>query len=241
MSSWTLVSVNGVVTPLNMGENFGHNFKVTFRLKYTASTLGSWKEMPGLEWNEIITMKEHDSREWWEFRTNMYAHNPSSKTLLIWPQRYLRAYGAAHNEPSMEKGSARLLKSNGQPVTAQELGRATTNADKTKKVQEYLKKHGGLMDIEVHDIPSILKPAPGETMHKERMLIFNCGLAGGGPRYQGWQYLEVDSATLPSAWRQDAANGATTPGMKMTGFTRVQPPVGVSMTRAAVPASGEVY
>ncbi|HZH04356.1 MAG TPA: hypothetical protein VEY30_11260, partial [Myxococcaceae bacterium] len=199
--------MNGVVTPLNTGENFGHNFKVTFRLKYSPATFGSFKEMPGLEWNEIITMKEHEKSEWWEFRTNMYAHNPSSATLLVWPQRYLRAYGSVHNEFSTGKGSVKLLKSNGQAVTPAELGTAATNGDKTKKVQDYLKKHGGIMEIEVHDIPSILKPKAGETMHKERMLIFDCGLAGGGPRYKGWQYLEVDGKTQPNTWRQDAATG----------------------------------
>jgi len=238
---WTLQSISGE-TSLYDAETVGHNVKVKYTLRYNSSTFGSFKELPILTWNEQIYMIEHHKGEWWEFAANMYEHNPTSKTLEIWPKRYIVAYDTAHNHPFIGKGSSKLLTKQGAPVPAKALGKANTNAEKTQRVQEYLKKHGGILEITVHDIPSIHKPAPDE--HKERLLVFDCGFAGGGPRYRGAQYLKIDGASPPTGWILDFQPSAEHLSLifqtNTAGRRKVAPPPLVANPRPALLASGEV-
>ena len=138
MGTWSLLSMTPELSPIRRGETFGHNVKVTFRLKYKPSRVGAFVETPLLEWNEKIIMKEHHKKETWVFETNMYEHNPSSKTLRMWAARYVQAYRSAEGRGALFPGSARLLREDGQPVPLRDLpqvrdrgdGRAAAEADR---------------------------------------------------------------------------------------------------------------
>lgn len=155
---WKLNSVTGDVTPYDQNGLFGHNFKVTFTLEYQTSTFGNFTEPPRLDWHEKFIMIEHHKRERWVFEKNMYEHNPTSATLLIWPKRYVEAYEAAAGRAYTGKGSCQLLTKTGTAVTQKQLGAATSGADKANAVRKYLKSHGGRLKIMVHDIPSLNTP-----------------------------------------------------------------------------------
>jgi hypothetical protein len=166
-------------------------------LRYESTLFGSFTELPILEWNEQIFMIEHHSSKWWQFSANMYRHNPCSQTLIIWAKRYIEAYNAACGRPPSVKGSSKLFNKNGQLVTAKQLGDAATPLQKAEAVRNYLKSNSGIMEITIHDIPSI--NIPDRNTHKERLLVFDCGFAGGGPRFRGTQYLDLDGSKDASA------------------------------------------
>ncbi|MCA9116160.1 MAG: hypothetical protein KDA79_13835 [Planctomycetaceae bacterium] len=238
MGRWSLESVNGVSQPLD-APTFGTNFHAFFRLRYTPVMMDRFVETPKLDWHETIMMKEHHKNECWTFETNMYAHNPCSKTLLIWPRRYVEAYNHAAGRPYNDKGSSQLLDKNGQPVRVQDLGmNIADNGAKADAVRDYLKSKGGILQIEIHDIPSINTPKDDER--KERLLVFDCGLEGGSLRLKAEQYLDVDGSKPRGEWGR---------GFKMTTgtiwdkgvFKEVAPPQIVSMQRAAVFTSGECW
>lgn len=241
MGRWTLQSISGTTSPYN-AETIGHNLKVKFTLRYETSAFDSFKELPILTWNEQFFMIEHHKGEWWEFAANMYEHNPSSRTLEIWPKRYLVAYDTAHGQPFLGKGSSRLLTKNGTPVQGKDLGRANSPQEKTDRVRHYLKKHGGILEITVHDIPSINKP--DASTHKERLLVFDCGFAGGGPRYKGAQYLDMDGSRPQSSWIIDFQPSATVLSQifqkNTIGKRKVLAPQSVAAPRAPCFLSGEV-
>lgn len=241
MGRWTLQSISGTTSPYN-SETVGHNVKVKYTLRYDAASFGSFTELPILTWNEQIFMIEHHNDEWWEFAANMYEHNPGSKTLEIWPKRYIVAYDTAHNQPFMGKGSSKLLSKRGTPVSAKDLGRANGNEEKAARVRHYLNKHGGILEITVHDIPSINKP--DVNTHKERLLVFDCGFAGGGPRYQGAQYLDMDGARPQTGWIIDFQPSAGVLSQifqtNTAGKRKVAAPQSVAMRRPPVWFPGEV-
>lgn len=242
MGRWTLESINGATSPY-ISETVGHNVIVTYRLAYEPSMMGQFKELPILEWNEQIYMIEHHKREWWEFSANMYQHNPLSKTLEVWAKRYVAAYDQAKGMPFLGKGSSKLLKKSGAPVQAADLPQAMSNADKADAVRSYLKRNGGKLEIVIHDIPSINKP--DAQTHKERLLVFDCGFAGGGPRYQGTQYLNMNGAQPQHAWVKDfqvAGAALSHQFMRNTmGLKKTPAPPLVSQPRPATFLSGECW
>ena len=162
MGRWTLESITGINSPY-VSETIGHNVNVTYKLRYEPSMVGGFTELPILEWNEQIFMIEHHKREWWEFSANMYKHNPLSKTLEVWPKRYIAAYDAAKGMPYGGKGSAKLFTKQGMAVQGAALGTANTAADKADAVRHYLKKNGGRLEITVHDIHPSRSPMPTRT------------------------------------------------------------------------------
>lgn len=242
MGRWTLDSITGNTSSLN-GETIGHNVNVTYKLRYEPSTFGKFQELPILEWNEQIFMIEHHSKEWWEFSTNMYQHNPLSKTLEVWAKRYYVAYDTAKGSPFMGKGGVKLLTKGGQPVLGGSLSTANSEAEKADVVRKYLQKNGGRLEITIHDIPSINKP--DDQTHKERLLVFNCGFAGGGPRYRGTQYLDMDGAVSPTKWTtvfQASSSSVTQTFQNNTsGMRKVSAPALVSNPRPAYFSSGECW
>ena len=240
MGTWTLESVYHITQPHDTGQLFGNHYIVSFRMRYTPSTFGGFKEMPKLAWNEIIMMNEHHKNEHWQFSTNMYTHNPTSKTLLIWPSRYYVAYATAAGRQTTVQGKSQLLDKNNQPVRVDALG--ANIVDKGKQadaVRSYLKKNGGVMMIEIDDIPSINIPTGNE--HKERLLIFSCGVEGGGPKTQAVQYLDVNGATPKNAWTRRFDLSHSMRGLQTTGLRTVPPPALVSAPRPATFTSGECW
>jgi hypothetical protein len=243
MAHWSLETVTATTTPYDTTELFGNHFIAKFRLKYTTSGLGTgkFKEPPPLDWHEVIMMNEHHKKESWVFSTNMYRHNPLSKTLMVWARRYIAAYDQANGTPdALQKGSCLLTDDKARPVPVTKLGKGLrNNGQKADAVRSYLKKNGGLLFIEIDDIPSINIPS-GPT-HKERLLIFDCGIEdeGAGPRAKAIQYLLVDSTKPKSSWirRVDLSHSLT--GLKTTGLKIVQPPALVADPRTPVFGEGE--
>lgn len=235
MGTWSLDSIAQRYTILNNASNLGVNFYVTFRLKYTKSTFGKFVEPPKMAWDEIILFNDHTKKERWEFMGNMYTHKPDSPTMAVWAQRYHRAYFHAHGiafPDSQAKGHSKLFDLKGLPVTAKALGKPppadivqmnpnqknSLYAKYNAVVQDYLKSNGGILEIEVHDIPSIIKPKPGQTKCIERLLTFNCGVTGMGPRMQAWLYSKVDSAVPEAQWTNQFNNDGAPPGIKTSGL-----------------------
>lgn len=243
MGTWTLESLNGTSDPLN-SATFGTNFRAHYKLRYTPSPMfDKFVEPPKLDWHEKIHMKEHHKGEWWEFETNMYTHNPLSVTLMVWPRRYLEAYANTANVPSGAapnmKGSCKLLDKRGMAVQGKELGlNINDNNKRSDAVRNYLKKHGGILAIEIHDIPSINIPTGNE--HKERLLVFNCGVVGGSLRLQAEQYLNVDAAQPQGNWGR-RFNMTWMESWATTGLRKVAAPSGVANPRAPAFGSGECW
>lgn len=243
MGRWTLESVTGTTSPY-VSETVGHNVVVTYKLRYEPSMMDTFTELPILQWNEQIYMIEHHKGEWWEFEANMYQHNPLSKTLEVWAKRYIAAYDAAKGTPFFGKGSAKLLTKQGAPVPGSALGTANTETEKADAVRRYLKKNGGRLEIVVHDIPSINKP--DSATHKERLLVFDCGFAGGGGRYKGTQYLDMNGGVPAAQWITDFQVGAGPLlaqkfQQSTMGLRKVPAPPLVANPRAPMFASGECW
>lgn len=245
MAHWSLESVRALTQPYDTTELFGNHVIVNFRLKYSTSGLGGgkFKEPPPLDWHEVIMMNEHHKKESWVFATNMYRHNPLSKTLIVWARRYIAAYDQANGTPdALMKGSSLLTDTNGRPIAIDKLGKGLLDADKkADAVRSYLKKNGGLMFIEIDDIPSI--NIPTAPSFKERLLIFNCGIEdeGLGPRAKVIQYLSVDSAKPKGSWTRRVDLSHTMTGLKTSGLKIVQPPALVADPRTPVFGPGEAF
>ncbi len=218
MGTWSVISVVGRHSELN--APFGHNFWVTIRIKYTETLMGSFPEPPILAWDETIHTIKHHVGERWEFVGNMYKHKPGSPTMAVWGQRYFRAYLHAKGTPYSGKGHSKLFDKNGAPVAGAKLGTHTNPDAQNKAVQNYLKRNGGILEIEIHDIPGI-QLEPGKARNIERVLTFNCGVEGMGPRVKAWQHLKVDSAQPQQAWHRRWQMDANPPGLRITGLKLV--------------------
>ena len=154
----------------------------------------------------------------------MYKHKPGSPTVAVWGQRYFRAYLDAHHMPyasATAKGHAKLLDKSGMPVPGAKLGTHVGMDAQNKAVKNYLKHHGGMLEIEVHDIPGI-SLVPGNTRNIERVLIFNCGVTGMGPRVPCWQHIKIDTTQPRHTWTRNFQMGGNPPGLRTTGLTRQQ-------------------
>lgn len=213
MGTWTLESTKNNVTPLDTTTNYGHNFRVTFTMKYTPKLGAGFTEPPRLDWHERVMKKDLTAQEWHEYELNMYTLKPQSLTLNIWSRRYWDAYcraaGGASDPLGRVKGSSRLRAKDGRSVPLTELGAGLTEPkDQVRAVREYLKSKGGFLDIEIHDIPSIALPLSPNTS-TERLLIFHVGVEGNNNlRLHAEQYLKVSSAEPKARWTQSLKVGA---------------------------------
>lgn len=238
MGTWKLERLTSRANELRKPDRLGTNFRVTFHLVYTPSTVGRFQETPTLDWSEEITALEHHDGTYWSFSTNMYKHNPTSQTLLAWPKRYVAAYDAAAGHNSLRYGSSTLFDKHNKKVTAQTLGTGkATGKDKADAVRSYLGRHGGRLVIEIHDTPAILFRA---GQHKERLLRFNCGLVGHPLRARGEQHLDIDCTNgLPPARATVRFSQTSQGAMRMPNLRMTPPPAMVSQPRNGVLASGE--
>lgn len=205
MGAWSLQSVSGRHEPLNTTTHFGTNWYVTYRLKYTPQPKAdTFVEPPKMAWDETILFIDDARQEWWDFSGNLYTRKPDSPTMEVWAQRYFRAYLHATNQPYAHpnaKGHSRLIDKHGAPVKGKALGPPTRDARaQTTAVKNYLSSHGGTLEIEVHDVPSILKPQNANAKRVERVLVFNCGMTGSTSRATGWQHLKIDSHQPENTW-----------------------------------------
>lgn len=230
MGTWVVQSVLGRHVELNSATEYGTNWYVTFRLKYTPTFFDTFVEPPKMAWDEVILYNDYIKQECWSFVGNLYTRKPDSPTMEVWAQRYFRAYLHAHNTPYVsfggkQKGHSKLFDENGHPVGGNKLGTHEDKEDQNAAVQEYLSKNGGILEIEVHDIPNVIKPAVGQKKNMERVLIFNCGVTGSVLRARGWQHIKVDSSLPEPAWTYRFETAGTAPGVKTTGLRNVACPV----------------
>ncbi|MBN2123685.1 MAG: hypothetical protein JW821_05300 [Deltaproteobacteria bacterium] len=241
MGKWTLKSIEGRFEQYDTSELFGTSLFVTYQLLYTPTIFGKFVETPKLEWLETIMMNEHHKGEHWTFQANMYTHNPLSETLKIWPRRYVEAYKDAYNRPFTGKGHAKLRDKNGAELAAGTLKSGITeDAKMADEVRKYLKDNGGILEIQIHDIPSINKPKGTGTERKERLLNFDCGVEGGMRRYRAQQYLMVVAGEPPHTWKRNFQVGWPF-GLKTTGFREVPAPQTVSAPRPPLFFGGELW
>jgi len=247
MGRWSCDQVYGAIIPYDTAGGFGSHVTVWFKMTYHPSLAGRFVEMPRLVWGEKIVMIEHHLQRRWQFEVDMYRHNPTSKTLVIWRNRYLAAYDAAGGMPRSDLGSSRLLDKMGHPVRASQLAQAADPNAKTGAVQDYLKGNGGSLLIGIHDRPSINMPktvasgGPSAWEHKERLLLFRCSVGNGGPYFIAMQYLNVDGAQPKTSWGRSEHLSWLMPDLsRPPHYAEVPAPPHVSMARTCVPLSGEV-
>ena len=241
MGSWSLERLTTHSTPMN-APYFGTNYHAIFHLIYKPTTFGSYQELPKLDWHETIMMNDYQTNQCWIFATNMYEHNPCSATLLVWARRYIEAYRFVANLGSgLQKGKVELKAANGGPIPIQALGaNIVGQAQQADAVRSYLRRNGGRLIIEIHDIPGINIPAAGQ--HKERLLLFDIGVTGLPLRSKAEQYLNVQFGVPPGNWgREFSNNGWPRARLNTTGLTSVQPPPGVANPRPPIFGQGECW
>lgn len=239
MGTWNLERLTTHSSPMN-APFFGNNYHAVFHLKYTTS--GAYTETPRLDWHETIMLNDYQNHQSWVFDTNMYTHNPGSNTLIVWTRRYIEAYrSTAHMPPGVQKGKAELRTRDGQPVAINDLGANLVNENQqADAVRAYLRHNGGLLVIEIHDVPGMGTPTAGQ--HKERLLMFNVGVEGQALKSKAEQYLNVQFGVLPANWQRDFnTNGWTRAGLKTTGLATVPAPVHVSAPTPPVFVPGEYW
>lgn len=238
MGTWSVQSCQGSATPLD--SPFGHNFLVRIRMKYTPARIGKFVEPPILAWDEVIQFNDYGDGTRWEFAGNMYKHKPGSPTVAVWGQRYFRAYLDAHRTPYSSptaKGHSKLLDNGGMPVPGAKLGTHATKEAQNAAVRDYLKRNGGILQIEVHDIPGITV-TPGKARDIERVLIFNCGVVGMGQRVKCWQHLRINTSQPQTSWVRNFQMGGNPPGLKTSGLQRKQDYAEIPNP---TPAEGAIY
>jgi len=229
MGQWTVQSITATTTELNGTELFGSNFMVNIRMKYTANLLGMWVESPQLVWHEHFTTVDHNARTFWEFEHDMIELKPGSPTFQGWTMRYIQAYNnVVGNGHGLNKGANAFLRdTNDRAIGRTALGKTnlTDNIEKAKAVRSYLKSNGGILDMLVIDVPSMLISKINLDKHLERLLLFNCSV--GDKHITAMQYIDFDQAHRP--WKREFKISSFS---RMTqdhhGFARVDTPTSVS-------------
>ena len=235
MGQWRLQNAQLSISDMT-GNVLGHNWRVTFKLKYTPTTFGRYQELPRLEWKESIKLLDRGKGEFWEFQADQYARHPGSLTFFMWRNRYNVAYQFVRD--SSGQHDIRLYAANGEKIPSKTFGKASSASEKTKIVIDYLKKHGGILEATVHDKPSIgLNSA---NVHKERLLTFDCGLRGMGRRFVVYQYLNVDKGQPRTRWTSACKQGVFCLNLNTQGLRRVGPSHDVTKTSTVRTAGGEV-
>ena len=227
MASWTLVSISGPKIS-NRTDYYGNFFSITFTLKYSGNQmgLGAFVEMPRLEWKETITMLEKNKKEWWTVDFDQYARNPASCTLRTCFTRYLLAYDWVVQGNSLVS----LKDKNGGVIKKSTFKQGLTRGKAADCVRDYLKKNGGILEFTIMDSPAIVKPTDA-TVHKERILTFDCGIQGLGTRVVAFQHLIVDGNKPEADWHRECKTGLP-PGYKISGLTKVAAPASVGENKA---------
>jgi hypothetical protein len=220
MGLWNLDNIHAFPPQPLTGATFGNSFGVSFYLRYTPETTwfrrkDRFEETPRLEWIETITMKESGGQvnglprtpQFWKFHTDMYRHNPSSRTLIAWRKRYLLAYKHVANEPYTGFDMApncfvQLLSFRNSMLTIDDLGGLQQDDfSKAEAVRNYISENGCQMIIHLKDVPAIA--LSNDFTVKERLLEFNIGVQGQSARIRAYQYLKVDNNQPQIQWDRE--------------------------------------
>lgn len=198
MGTWRLESIRGSAEP-RAGSICGHDVTVVFQMRYTPGFFGKFKETPELDWYERVTVLEHHDSGYWQFGCNQYFRIPKSRTMETWARRYIDAYSHAIGEVPKDKPPPRtkLLDVRGMPVEAGALPSDLEEPEARRDaVRDYLRLRGGILEITIHDIPTLLAPEDGRSIRRERLLEFNVGVVGNPMyRWRGAQHLLLDNTT----------------------------------------------
>lgn len=213
MGTWRLEEIQARYN--RMDSNLcGHDLFVTLRMRYTPAFFGKFKETPALDWNEKITVIDHHKLkpEYWTVEHNQYVRNPISRTMESWARRYLDAYESVMRVgPPAGGPGTNLLDRRGRPVSPDCLVpglKRVDSARKTDSVRTYLRRHGGILEITIHDKPEIrLTTSP---IRRERVIEFTVGVVGtSAPQWRGFQYVLYDSRPATSERTVRFTDGST--------------------------------
>lgn len=240
IGKWQLEKLQFSYSNLNSDEAIGNNVVANIELSYKPdwkdSVLGVFQEMPDLKWKERITLNDFSKKQSWSFKADMFQHNPSSRTMEVWPRRYIEAYNSAAGQPTLVRGAVVLRDLQGNNVSLAGLGgEVSGNEEKSKAVRDYLSKNGGVLAIEVHDVPSIITR---ENTHKERLLEIQVGLSGVKTKAAINQYLNVEITPEKSVSKRFVSVRPIP--MVDRGLKSVEPPSAVSKRRSYTRFPGEV-
>jgi hypothetical protein len=232
MGNWTLESARPDVRDRN--DVFGNYFALRFRLKYSPSSFGLFSEMPRLEWKETITMiekKKGEKGEWWQYVGDQFARDPNSQTFMSWVGRYNYAHFAVRQGRYGPDETVRLFDKNGGQLPRDTFPSLNDRPkEQADAVRNYLKQHGGIMDVMVVDKPGINKPTE-TSVHKERILTFDCGLQNSGVRVHACQHLVVDGSVPEGQWKRECVLQMVSPPFQTTGLRRMDPPPDVTIVK----------
>ena len=240
IGKWQLEKLQFSYSDLNSDDAVGNNVVANIELSYKPdwkdSLLGVFQEMPNLKWKERITLNDFSKNQSWSFKADMLQHNPSSRTMEVWPRRYIEAFNSAAGQPTLVRGAVVLRDLQGNNVSLAGLGgEVSGNEEKSKAVRDYLSKNGGVLAIEVHDVPSILTR---ENTHKERLLEIQVGLSGVKTKTAINQYLNVE--ITPEKFVSKRFVSVRPIPMVDRGLKSVEPPSPVSKRRSYTRFPGEV-
>ena len=239
MGNWTVLSATPSIKPRN--DVFGNFFALTFRLKYTPTRFGSFKEMPTLEWKETILMIERNNGTYWQITVDQYKRDPNSQTFISWVSRYDNAHYNVRRQTYSYEGVTKIYDNNGQRIPQDTFPIIEDTKEQAEFVRKYLKNNGGIMEVSVVDKPGINKPNNDRNVLKERFLTFDCGLQGAGPRTKAYQHLVVSGALPENRWTRDCVLSSITPPYSTAGLRQVPPPADVSVVKPFTGASGGRY
>jgi hypothetical protein len=239
--SWSLKSVSCTdIGEYDTADLYGNKVRLEFLLRHLPGLRKKLDEMPALEWKEKIIVLDHARHQRWEFSTDMYQHNPNSRTLSIWSRRYIEA-DKTLSASVLYRGQSQLLNLKMQRVTL-DTGHAPSDQDRAEAVRKYLAKEGGFLRISIEDIPSIRRQVAtgAQPAHTERLLLADCGVAGAVYRQRWSQHIDLDQSLPSVQWRRRCESrwfqsNLPTPA----GFATVPPPPGVSTIRTPTRTYGE--
>ena len=220
-----------------VGNNIVAHITLSYRPDWRDRLLGRFQEMPDLIWREKITVNDFSKKETWSFDADMFDHNPSSRTLEIWPKRYLEAFNSSAGYSGLARGSVELHDTAGRKVDLKDLGeKVSDNKSKSRAVRSYLSQKGGSLSFEIHDVPAI---PLREGTHKERLLEIRVGLNGAKTTAAINQYLYVD--TTREGGRFERLIDEKSVGIQNSDLRAVDAPTIVSNRRPYTKFPGEFF
>lgn len=230
MGSWSLIGATPSVK--DRDDVYGNFFSIRFKLKYTPSKFGKFKEMPLLEWKEVIFMKLHHDRTYWKHPVDQYQRDPRSKTFKLYVGRYRNWFDCVRTGAGGGGDLYSIKDLQGRPVPKDAFPRLSDSQKKAEFVRGYLQRYGGVVEILVNDSPAILTPTPGDGVDKERVLTFDCGFKGLGMRTFAYQYLHVRGAVGKAQWeRKCEVSRVSVPMSVPDGYREVPAPQKVSAVK----------
>lgn len=230
--AWSLKRVNIKNKNFNSDSAIGSGIDVKFTMEYNKLKNNRYIEMPPLQWKEKIDFRESDSK--WHFQTDMYEHNPKSKTFFPWVNRYTEAYHFAKaKDKTLFNGNVKIYKKNMEPVGVNDIKSADTPIEKVRNIQDFLSRNGGVVEITITDFPQIVKR--NDVKNKERKVIFDIGFNNKVEAHFN-QGIRLDTNGEASVFVTTSDNIALA-----RGGANIQPPEIVKKVRERNFSPGEVY